>query len=158
MGYGYICKCTKCSYSFQAKPGVGYFFPSIHDELTEDMKEGRLGPVGRKFFEEHPDGRIPGENVVVRCRSCGCYETVPDLDMYVPKPGASPRSEMDSACSFTGDLTTSYDLCERFDYRCSACGGEAEIVADFEEKLKTHKLPCPKCDGKIREEGRMRWD
>ena len=79
MGQGGTYKCNKCGYELNAWTGVGYIYPTVCKETTEQAKKGELGEELKKFFEEHPDGKINCEKVLVRCEDCGYTSRVLSL-------------------------------------------------------------------------------
>ncbi len=83
MGEGYKCMCPTCGYSFYASLGRGMFYPMVVIEETEKMKAGAYGDQGKRFFEEHPDGKITCNNVVTRCNSCKNLEVKKDFNLLV---------------------------------------------------------------------------
>lgn len=87
MGESTQFRCPECGYDFAAFTGVGCAFPRVYAETVSKMKRGRLGATAKRFFEEHPDGAISCENVVMKCQKCGEYDSREYWAMYVPKEG-----------------------------------------------------------------------
>ncbi len=85
MGTGYEMICKKCGYSFSARTGVGYLFPTVYEDTVKQSKEGKLGKEIKDFFHDHPDGVINAEDVTLCCNECGHLFTGQDLTMYLPK-------------------------------------------------------------------------
>ena len=84
MGSIYACKCDNCGFRFSAHLGTGFMYPEEYCETVQNMKAGLYGKQGKQFFEEHPDGAITCNNIVVQCDDCGKLMSVPELDLYVP--------------------------------------------------------------------------
>lgn len=164
MGCGLEYKCS-CGYSFTPYLGVGFLFPQVYEKFVKMGKKGRLGTELQEFLTKHPEGVINAENVVVKCQSCGEYDCVPDLSMYLPK--VNEQSKYDKLSSANYDENENYavpwDLDERFTlyakypHKCKCCGGEARIIS--EEELNTKGIVCPRCGKAItKEESRIMWD
>ena len=142
-------QCEKCGYRFSASLGVGFDFPRVYAETVEKMKSGKLGEEAKRFFDEHPDGAINCEDVIMQCEKCGEYDSREALTMYVPKEGhvhKVPEGIWSVAAPFTGqDYVSEWELEEGFteyaDYphKCETCGGNMRIIASDEP------IVCPHC-------------
>ena len=139
MGDGYIFRCSHCDYDFTAYLGVGMMYPAFCQSVMEKGRKGELGPKLQRFLEEHPDGAVDCENVVLRCTACGELDCGPSLNMYVPKEGYTPgpsEGPWSTAMSGEGmsyitpwDLKTHYLLKARYPHRCEKCGKPARTLS-----------------------------
>ena len=175
MGRGYSLQCRKCGYKFSANLGVGFMFPRAYQQKMEAGKAGKLGKEVRTFLEEHPDGALDCNIVVLQCTECGALESAPDLSMYVPgEDSPAPSSgNWSVACPHEGtsyvapwDLD-SYKLVGLYDHKCRKCKGKMKIIKEKEfEKLirgadfdnKPTKVLCPKCKEPLWLGEIMMWD
>ena len=148
MGQGGTYKCNKCGYELNAWTGVGYIYPTVCKETTEQAKKGELGEELKKFFEEHPDGKINCEKVLVRCEDCGEYDVVMNLSMYIPKEGKAPN---DAIWDLDG-----YKKLASYKHTCTACGGKMKTVKENEEGF--YDLTCPECGEALEMGERILWD
>lgn len=175
MGRGYLLHCRKCGYEFSANLGVGFMFPRDYQQTMEAGKEGKLGKEVRQFLEEHPDGALDCNIVVLQCSECGKLESAPDLSMYVPgKDSPAPSSgnwsvafpHEGTSCVAPWDLDR-YTLVGLYDHRCKKCKGKMKIIKEdeFERLIRgadfdNHptKMPCPKCKELLWLGEIMMWD
>ena len=88
MGQGYKVHCRDCGYGISANLGVGFRFPMVYQETMEAARAGQYGEEIRRFLEEHPEGTLNTETVLLQCTGCGHLECGPDLSMYVRRPDA----------------------------------------------------------------------
>ena len=161
MGRGYRYICKKCGYVFSAHLGVGFRYPQVYQETMKDAREGKLGEKVRLFLKDNPKGVIDPELVIARCEDCGKYETLPAFSMYVPKDGSYPKPSKGNwtmafpydDCEYVSDFGE-YDLKEKYDHKCTSCGGKMSIL----EEKEPETLICPHCgeDMEIRET--IMWD
>lgn len=167
MGEAYGGICKKCGYSFTASLGVGFLFPVVYQDTVQKMKNGELGEFAKKFFEEHPDGAVDCENVVIKCKKCGSFDCAQDLSMYIPiKEREEKTGEWAVAVPAEGidyvigdDFDKYYEKYADYPHVCSECDGEAEVVKDFEKIFNSGKMKCPKCGGKFGFDGTIiMWD
>lgn len=162
MGRGYTYKCQKCGYTFTAFLGVGFMYPMLYQDTMNAARAGELGEQAMRFLEDNPDGAINPETVIAWCEKCGQYETVSELGMYVPKDKllhivnkgnwsvAVPCDDIE----YVSDFETDYVLKEKYDHRCSACGGKMRILTEEE----TEKLVCPECGADMIAQSDIMWD
>ena len=158
MGSGYTVKCNKCGYSFQASLGCGRLFPTVYQENVEKMKKGELGPEAKEFFEKYPKGVINSERVIAKCKSCGNYDEVYDLTMYIPKDDDNVPNEVDFIWS--NDIKKSYVKYMEYPHKCSRCGKKSKVYKSFDRKAFNGELKCPHCDGMMGVElgSMLMWD
>ena len=134
-------RCPECGYDFAAVTGVGFLFPQVYAKTVSKMKRGRLGATAKRFFEEHPDGAISCENIVMKCQKCGEYDSRESLAMYLPN----------------GELYAEYP------HKCRKCRGKmkpAEIfsVDEYGEETLLRPLICPHCGAEMEEYLQILWD
>ncbi len=146
MGEGFGVKCNKCGYKFDAVLGFGMLFPVVYEENVKKMKAGELGPVGKKFFEDYPMGAIDSEQVVAKCSSCGNYEIVDDLSMYIPHKGKEHLVEK-YGCVTSHELKINYKKYMDYPHKCTKCGADSIVYKNFETDVSNGVAKCPKCDG-----------
>lgn len=173
MGESKQFRCPQCGYDFEAVTGVGFAFPQEYAETVAEMKHGGLGEEAERFFEEHPDGAISCENVVMKCESCGEYDSRESRAMYVPKEGfvhRVPEGMWSVVAPFEGsdyvspnELEACYDLYAEYPHTCENCGGKmkpAEIfsVDDLGNETLIRPLICPHCGAEMEEAGTFFWD
>ncbi len=166
MGSVHRISCKKCGYNISINDGIGFLFPVVYRETVTKMKNGELGSQAKAFFEKNPDGAINCESTLVQCKECGEYFEAYDLSMYVPKPEnqiLDYESDEDSNIQMDyvmpRELEEKYDLYEKFSHHCPKCGGEAEVVDDFLEKLENSELKCSCCGGELEgEKDVILWD
>lgn len=157
MGTGYSLKCRKCGYGFSANLGVGFMFPLVYQETMEAGREGKLGKEVRQFLEEHPDGVLDCNAVMLQCTECGELGRAPDLSMYLPKEGREGASYV---APWNLD---EYKLIGRYDHRCSKCKGKMRIIQEKELEQPVGngnptKVLCPKCKEPLWLDGILMWD
>ena len=173
MGSGIFFQCPECGYGFDGITGVGFAFPMIYAETVGKMKRGELGDIAKHFFDEHPDGAINCENVVMRCENCGEYDSRESLAMYVLKEGFTheiPGGIWSVSAPFEGsdyvdsdELEACYSLYAEYPHKCKKCGGDmrvAEIFSEDEYRNETvkHNPICPHCKTEMKEYMVFCWD
>lgn len=162
MGTGYEYTCPKCSYTFSFNQGVGFLFPKLYEEIVTAAKEGKLGEEIRQFFEEQPNGAIDAEKNLAVCTSCGEYESVLNLSMYIPESNRTEDKENQRwsfAFPFYGakyvapsDLKENYRFIKAYPHRCRKCEGKMRIIKSSETLL------CPICEEVLENTGIIMWD
>ena len=177
MGRGYMLRCGKCGYGIAADLGVGYNFPSVYRKTMEAARTGRYGGAVRQFLEEHPDGTLSTERVLLRCSGCGSLQCGPDLSMYLRKPDvprreqgrwsvAAPYEGADYVSPMELEHEETYELYARGN-RCGKCGETMQPITDdeLEEQMRRHpqtrgqtEVRCPKCREWLRVESMLMWD
>lgn len=163
MGIGLKFAC-KCGYTFRPSLGVGFMFPKVYQKAIALAREGKMGEELELFLRDHPDGALNVENTVVKCTSCGRYECVPDLSMYLPTGKKSmPKGIWCAAMPFENEeyvspaeLGTSYILYAPYQHKCRSCGGEMERID--KKTLEERGIECPECGRKLKSNGRIHWD
>ena len=173
MGAEFKCKCPKCGYSFYASLELGMPHPSVVEEETKKMKAGVYGDQGKRFFEEHPDGKITCYDVVIRCKSCGNLEVRKEFNLLVLYPAfiKAKRRVMEKIKAGDPDFNEGlikwldsmpvflkYVLHESYNHFCSKCGSPAEIIEDFSELQHKRKIRCPECGKRLKEDRSILWD
>ena len=161
MGTGYNYVCKKCGNEFCAYLGVGFLYPSLYQDVMKAARNGKLGIKAKRFLLENPQGAIDPKTVIAQCENCRNYEAVPDLGMYVPKEGMQPLvhkgnwtvGDLDKESEYVFEFDK-YDLVERYDHKCPACGGKMHILQDQEPE----KLTCPQCGGEMIAGLAIMWD
>ncbi|MBQ6002536.1 MAG: hypothetical protein IJL18_06755, partial [Synergistaceae bacterium] len=128
-------KCEKCGYRFDAYLGMCFGFLRIYNETVAKMKNGKLGEEAKQFFDEHPDGAINCDRVIMHCEKCGEYDSHKALTMYVPKDGHVMSYSIPSWDLWAGRYTRYAD----YPHKCEYCGGDMRIVAGDEP------IVCPHC-------------
>lgn len=154
MGRGMVIRCPKCGFKFDVNLGVGFAAPSFYSELVSDMKRGKLGKQGKRFFQEHPNGAIDINQTVAECSKCHQWTTVIDLTMYVPKDESAQSEEFVSPW----ELKEDYKEYAKYNHKCKHCHGPAHVITDFEEKAENGDLRCPCCGEKLQGEVDLMWD
>ncbi len=173
MGTDYRCICKSCGYEFDAFLGSGMMGFMVNEEETEKMRLGGYGEKGRKFFEEHPDGKISTDKVVTRCTSCGSLQNSYRFNFLIPrddnraagnesKDSVSGKMQLSEEMLGDGDEDPveedAYIVYEKFDHRCDKCGGKAMIIEKFGKKAVNEKITCPECGKKLFVERQILWD
>lgn len=176
MGTGLNFVCKKCRFSFEAYFGIGFLFPEVYEKAIKDGMEGKLGLEVQSFLQEHPDGALDCDRVLLQCTDCGNLETDMDYSMYVPKDIPALRNRIRSAAYpydgvqyiMPGELEENYVLYSRYNHVCRKCGGrmrnftEEDIVPGDKYAAMRGKdeagVPCPKCGRPLRIGGVSMWD
>lgn len=148
MGHGGTYKCNKCGYQVDAWTGVGYLYPTVCEENTEKAKKGEYGEELKKFFNEHPEGKLDCSRVLMRCEKCGNYDVVMDLGMYIPEEGTKPT---EASWDFDG-----YKKIGSYKHKCTACDGDMKKVEEQEDGF--YDLVCPECGEKLELSEMIEWD
>ena len=177
MGRGYTLRCRKCGWEISANLGVGFMFPMIYQETMKAARAGEYGETIRRFLEEHPDGVLNAENVLLQCIGCGDLECGPELSMYIRKQGV-PRGEKgiwSVAMPLEGaGYVSPMELKEQktFEFHawgnvCGKCGKLMKPVSDQvlsadafngEDQAGRTKVPCPECREPLWIEDILMWD
>lgn len=177
MGTGYNLHCRKCGYEISANLGVGFLFPRAYQEAMEAARAGAYGERIQKFLEEHPDGALNAEIVLLQCEECGVLEPGLDLSMYVRNPEV-PREKQGIWCvgaPFEGaDYVSPMELEEKETYRffdyghyCEKCGKPMKSITQNNlEKENTVRgknqectvVVCPRCGENLWIDGIIMWD
>ena len=165
MGTGRGYKCPKCDFKFTAYFGRGLTFPMDCAEAVQKAKDGELGEEIQNFFNEHKDGAIDAEYVVLCCEDCGHFREGMDLTMYIPyekKPEEQEHGRWSVSFPFEGadyvtwtDLEGYYTKLAEYPHICEKCGGRMKIMHECDDM----NLLCPKCRTPLEESGMyIRWD
>ena len=159
MGDGFGVKCGKCGYEFDAFLGIGMLALTEHEKYVKKMKAGKLGPEGKKFFEDYPTGVVNTEHAIAKCSSCGNYDDVYDLTMYIPYKNKEHLADK-YGCIMESDIRGNYKKYMDYPHKCSACGGSSRVLKEFEKEASEGVLKCPKCDGYMKKilESYILWD
>ncbi len=164
MGTEFRLSCRRCGYQLEGELGVGFRFPAAYRKIMESARAGKLGEDLQFFLEEHPDGVLNCNTVLLTCRECGCLKTGPDLSMYLPKNGEVPPVEArwpvpfrydDVSCRLTQQtLEEEYLPAGQYRYECHRCHETMKTIREetlnrlFEKygfQDPAPELPCPEC-------------
>lgn len=171
MGDCISFKCDRCGYDFNAFIGYGFGYPVMYCKTIEDVRSGAYGEHVKEFVETFPEGTLNCEQIIVRCIECGNYENVTDLTMYIPKEGyvrppkiikedkqrerrphQKPLKSKDEPFPTWEDVPNlkNYRVFEKYDHKCSKCGGTSIKVSDYKDHDLKEQLICPKCGKEIK--------
>ncbi len=178
MGTGYSLHCRKCGYKISAGLGIGYMYPLAWKQTMEEARAGEYGETIRRFLEEHPDGTLIPENVLLQCTSCGNLDSGVDLSMYIRRPEvsrrehgrwsvAAPNEGAEYVSPMDRDDDQTYVLYARGNI-CEKCGKLMRPITDKELDAQRSKgkgpeteseIPCPKCGELLWfDESGIMWD
>lgn len=129
MGTGISLRCRKCGYEFSANLGVGFMFPLLYQQVMDAAGKGEVRQKVQSFVEEHPDGALDCDSVVLQCTDCGNLSCGPDLTMYVPGNNTPTRSVGNWPAARRRERTSyvvpwdldKYELFGYYDHRCGKC-------------------------------------
>ena len=155
--------------------GVGFLFPKVYQETIEAAKEGQYGKMVQEFLEEHPDGALNCDEVLLQCIECGDLQTGKDLSMYVPKQRTESKESGRWSVAFPFESATyvapwdleDYELICRYEHQCKKCGSKMRVITEKEIKKKLGdfffdeqqtEFACPKCRELLWNVGDIRWD
>ncbi len=175
MGCGYTFSCKKCGYKLNPWLGVGFLFPLTYRETIEAAKRGEFGETVQTFLEEHPNGALNCDEVLLQCTECGSLETAKDLSMYVPPDRAEPSKVGRWSVAFPADSDScvapweleNYVLIDRYEHKCMKCGAKMKTI---DQKALGKRIgpsvsgesqtdiPCPECGEKLRYISTIMWD
>lgn len=161
MGTGYNYVCKTCGKEFTAYLGVGFMYPQLYQDVMNSAREGKLGIKVKQFVIDNPHAAIDPKSVIAKCEKCGNYEAVSDLGMYLPKKGNSPFihkgnwtvGDCDNKNEYVFEFDQ-YDLIDRYDHKCSSCGGRMQVLQDEEPE----SLKCPACGDEMVVRDVIMWD
>ena len=139
MGYGRRFYCLKCGYNFEEISGVGYMYPMIVEDVKEDGKNGKLGPMVKEFLDRYPDGTLNCEMAGFVCKECGAMKNDYKYTMYKPKEGIK---EFPPYC-MPDEFRRFYTLYRRYPHKCDECGGDMKMLT------VNAKPKCPRCGGML---------
>lgn len=167
MGKGYRLTCSNCGGEYEVLLGVGFGFPSVYEELVEDIEAGRYGEEWREIAAETEHFAIDAENRLYWCGKCGHWECVPGLSIYAPKDVGKVLATRfgDKTVREWGrvpyvaakELEEDYELVKERVHVCGRCGHDMRMLS--ERGLSRAVLKCPDCDGRLeRDLACIRWD
>lgn len=84
MGTGYEYFCEKCQKDFPVFLGRGMAYPSVYEELLEEIKPGKYGEEMKAAALSNSDIAVDAQRHLYVC-SCGCWENAKCLSLFVPK-------------------------------------------------------------------------
>ena len=113
------------------------------------------------FIINNPHAAIDPKTVIAKCEKCGNYEAVPDLGMYLPKKengslihkGNWTVGDFDNKNEYVFEFDQ-YDLIDRYDHKCTSCGGRMQVLQDEEPE----SLKCPACGDEMVVRDLIMWD
>lgn len=155
MGYIYSLCCKKCRYKLDIMFGVGRMYPKVYEQTRNAALNGELGSEIQKFLLDNPDGRISVSRVLGKCGSCGQYEVVPDLTMYLPDKNIPARKSWYLPEWQLGEY---YKVFAKYPHKCRKCGGAQEIFTDKDLEERAEELKCPSCNAEMTAKFRGFWD
>ena len=161
MGRGFCFVCKSCGKAFTECLGVGFMYPKVYRDTMKAAREGTLGLKVKQFVTDNPQGAIDPKIVIAQCEKCGNYEAVPDLSMYIPKNGNDPMihrgnwtvGDRDNETEYVFEFDQ-YDLINKYEHRCSSCGGRMQVLQDQEPE----SLKCPECGDDMIIQEEIMWD
>ncbi len=115
MGQTYLYKCLQCGAEKQFEIGVGEMYPSVAEELMEEVRMGQLGEEAKDFLTQNPEAHLSWEYQIYFCEKCHRYEN-------------KERIILDNG-------QTQYEI----EYRCSKCKSPLKLVDTSQKAI------CPKC-------------
>ncbi len=162
MGSGFVLRCKKCGYKKELYLGVGFRFPQIYQETIESARKGKYGKIVQMFLEEHPDGVLNCDRVLLQCPDCNYLETGLDLSMYIPKQDTIPKEQGRLAVSAPFEDASyvapwkldNYELIRHYEHICRKCGTKMKALneKDLEKengplfpRREQTEFGCPKC-------------
>ncbi len=162
MGRFFGFRCRDCGDQFEVLTGTGRSFPLVYGRTLRLAVEGKYGEEIRRFLEEHPDGALDCERVLLLCTECGELANGMDLSMYIP--GENSAGEEKSG-AVPPDLKT-YRLIRSCEHKCQ-CGGKMKVIrgeelarlAETEDALNKMKdFRCSECGGQLQLTAGTVWD
>lgn len=150
MGDGRAYKCSKCGKEYSALTGVGFMFPSVFKELTEEIKNGKYGQKWKDLALSEKYVVVDAERYLYVCGKCDHWSTDYGLSLYAPV-----NTDKIANMSF-GDKTVAelgyipyvtnfrgFHILKRYVHKCEKCGAVMHKATNKEER----DLPCPDCGG-----------
>jgi len=144
MGKAITFQCKNCGHKLKFYFGISAQYPEKYQEILNDALIGNLGAELQKFLIENPTGAIDISRVMANCESCGKFEMVRDLTMYLPKENFMQEKNYPLPFEFEKN----YKIFAKYAHKCSYCGEDVEIITEknFSPKIK---LQCPNCDSEM---------
>ena len=158
MGIGYEVKCLKCYYANDFMLGDGFSYEENHREIINKIQKGEYGNQHINFLNDHSNGLITTERVVIRCSCCDELYSAPELSMYIPDENHKNMGWNFYYPLFHGTFEDRFEIFRKYRHVCKRCGGPATVVEDFENKLNTGEIICPRCKNVITESCKYFWD
>ncbi len=146
MGKSYVFRCKECGHNLKFYFGISAQYPERYQEILNEALIGNLGAEIQKFLIDNPDGVIDISRVLTNCESCGKFEMVRDLTMYLPRKNFSYDK---NSPPLPEDMKNNFDKFAEYQHKCSYCGEPVEIITEenfFDKKII---LQCPNCDSEM---------
>ena len=177
MSNGWGLSCRNCGYHKKVHLGCGFLFPKVYSDTLKAAREGKLGSKVQSFLENHPDGALNCDRVLLQCEQCGLLTEDLDLSMYIPSHPITPEPERKWSVAFpfegseyvtSRDLEQHYLLAASFEHLCPDCQKPMKIITskDMQEKEKagyrngemSSEISCPSCKAALVFTEFINWD
>lgn len=160
MGTGYNYVCKTCGKEFTAYLGVGFKYPQLYQDVMNSAREGKLGIKVKQFIINNPHAAIDPKqlqrnvkNVVTmrqyQIQECTCQKENGSL---IHK-GNWTVGDFDDKNEYVFEFDQ-YDLIDRYDHKCTSCGGRMQVLQDEEPE----SLKCPACGDEMVVRDAIMWD
>ncbi|MBQ9315619.1 MAG: hypothetical protein IJ203_02220 [Atopobiaceae bacterium] len=84
MGHMYVYRCMNCGDERYLMSGIGMTFPSLCQEVMEDIASGAYGPRLKKAYKTCSLPAVCAEEKLYVCKGCGRWKLTPDATLYEP--------------------------------------------------------------------------
>ena len=134
MGSGKAYKCSKCGKKYYALTGIGFMFPTVYENVMDDIKNGKYGQERKELASKEKNVAVDAERHLYVCGKCHHWSTEYGLSLYtLSEPEDLP---------YMADIKGAHIL-KRYTHKCEKCGAMMH-KATKEEEIS---LPCPDCGG-----------
>lgn len=165
MGMGYEGKCSECGKTHEFILGVGMFYPSSCEELTEAVCKGEYGEKHKQALLKHPDALVDAEVRLYQCE-CGYWNSYDRLDICeteetneiwnVVTDPKEYKYRMIKRKEHSGWRWGEPYIIKKYDHICPKCGKK---MKDITKNWHKKDLICTKCGkGKISCHMSTCWD